>query len=347
MRAMHLGRVWTAAAVLSIVLTLPFHLSQAATPMTEVLPYVKTAVAVDQAAGVLYYTHAADRRIDTVLLSTGERTSYLLPPSVMSHPPGLAVDVSSTGPSMLLIADAEHNRIVRMNASNGVLLATYTTSDPSLQWPCGVAVSPTTGTLYVADTWNHRVVVLSAWGEQLASYTGSNVSSNGSGTVTSLRFPVSVSVDASGQRLHVADSGNKRVVVLSADNGTQLAAYTTSDVELSAPSDVVADAYGNVLVADTNNSRVVKLSATGELLAVYQSASAPFNHPSGVALDRFGALYVADPGNNRVVQLAWTAVYDVFTPQDPMLTHSYDLALDADGSMYISGQATIQSSAYV
>ena len=106
-----------------ILLRLPCAFAQ----LTEVFPAVKTAVAIDQAANVMYYTHSTNNRISAVLLATGLETQYSLG-AALSQPTGLAVDASEMGAPTLLIADAALNRILRINTTTGDVIATYTTS---------------------------------------------------------------------------------------------------------------------------------------------------------------------------------------------------------------------------
>jgi DNA-binding beta-propeller fold protein YncE len=60
---------------------------------------------------------------------------------------------------------------------------------------------------------------------------------------------------------------------------------------------------GTLYVADTDNGRVVALSASGEVLNTRGSEGAAigeFKFPEAVAVDDSGTLYVADRGNDRV-----------------------------------------------
>ena len=80
-------------------------------------------------------------------------------------------------------------------------------------WPCTrprspssarrpTAVSDAFGNVYVADTKQHRVVKLSAGGEQLGEY---------STRVPSMQYPSGLALDEAG-RLYVADGDNDHVV---------------------------------------------------------------------------------------------------------------------------------------
>lgn len=105
------------------------------------------------------------------------------------------------------------------------------------------------GRIYVADTGNNRIEVLS-----VINFTYLDSIGRGKGDITLVR-PQGVYV--SNDRLYVADTGNSRVVVftLSGDPLETLGSYGTGDYGLAYPRDVfVAD--GKLYVADTGNMRV-------------------------------------------------------------------------------------------
>jgi len=66
------------------------------------------------------------------------------------------------------------------------------------------------------------------------------------------------------------------------------------------------DDSGNILVSDTNNSRIQKFATTGTFISWFGTKGrgrGEFTEPNGIALDRHGNIYVADVGNHRVQKL--------------------------------------------
>src|SRR5690242_691482 len=85
---------------------------------------------------------------------------------------------------------------------------------------------------------------------------------------------------------------------------------------LIAPRNVVVDGAGNVIIADSGNSRIRRLdAASGTVTTIVGNGAlgAPtdgvpavqseLNLPSGVALDTAGNLYIADEENDVVLQM--------------------------------------------
>jgi large repetitive protein len=76
---------------------------------------------------------------------------------------------------------------------------------------------------------------------------------------------------------------------------------TVAASALNQPTGVALDGAGNVFIADTQNSRVVKVPAGGG--AQTTIAVSGLSSPYGVAVDGAGNVFIADPINNRVVEL--------------------------------------------
>jgi DNA-binding beta-propeller fold protein YncE len=115
-----------------------------------------------------------------------------------------------------------------------------------------VAVGPD-GSVYVTDTWNHRVQKFTADGRFLQTW-----GTFGQGeTPEAFWGPRGIAVDDRGH-VYVADTGNKRIVVFD-ENGVYVTQFGTEGTEpgqFNEPVAVALDDRGRVYVTDTWNQRV-------------------------------------------------------------------------------------------
>jgi uncharacterized repeat protein (TIGR01451 family) len=202
----------------------------------------------------------------------------------------------------------------------------------TLDSPAGVAMDGA-GNLYVADTYNSRIrkvstagIITTVAGNGTLGYSGDG----GQATGAELDYPQGVAVDGAGN-LYIADTDNNRVRKVStagiittvAGNGT--AAYSgdggqATGAEIYQPEGVAVDGAGNLYVADTQNSRVRKVSTAGIITTVAgngtlgysgdggQATGAELYRPEGVAVDGAGNLYIADTDNNRVRKVSTAGI---------------------------------------
>jgi DNA-binding beta-propeller fold protein YncE len=170
------------------------------------------------------------------------------------------VDTAADG--TFYVADTGNHRIQHLAADGTVLdvWGTFASLDQgeapggTFNEPWGVAVAPN-ATVYVADTWNHRIQHFSADGRFLEMWGTFGQAE----TLTSLWGPRDVAVDATG-RVYVADTGNKRIVVFDGDGDPLGEIGETGGGpltgQLDEPVGVAVGTDGLVYIADTWNSRV-------------------------------------------------------------------------------------------
>jgi sugar lactone lactonase YvrE len=240
--------------------------------------------------------------------------------------------------------------------------------------PRAVAVGPN-GERVIADTGNHRIVVLDSAGGYVRSFgsycnltdpTNTPCSDpDGDGPLATgdgqFYEPWGVAVDGEGS-IYVADTWNGRIQVFAPD-GTfvrrwgvfAIAEGDNADPNaLFGPRGLAFDLDGNLLAADTGNKRIVRFRPSGEYVDQVGGGGVTagrFEEPSDVAVDPTnGTILVADAWNGRVQRFGSDLVYqsefavpgwagrDVY--QKPYLT------VAADGTIYTTDPATGQVVAY-
>lgn len=247
----------------------------------------------------------------------------------------VAVDSSSN----LYVADTANHTIRKITSSGAVStlaglagtngLTDGTGSNARFNAPQGLAVN-SSGTVYVAETWNHTIRKVTSAGVVttlvgLAGYygdtdgTGDNVGTN------TARFycPSGIAVDASGN-VYVADTRNHTIrKVTSAGAVSTLAGLagvwgsadgTNSSARFYQPQGVTVDSSGNLYVLDSGNQTVRKVAPVGTNWVVTTVAgqadvsgnadgtgsNAQFFYPGGIGANSAGSFCVADWGNNTI-----------------------------------------------
>ena len=187
------------------------------------------------------------------------------------------------------------------------------------QYPAALARAAN-GDLYVADSQNHRVRLLSGSTGIVSTVAGTGTASStgdgGLGVNATLNYPSSLSLDGLGDLFIGELSGNRvRKLVLStgmistaAGDGTTNFAdgVTATATGLSAPTSVFSDQSGNLFIADQGHSRVRKVTVgTGMISTVAGNGTYDFSgdggpavsaavNPLGIMVDRSQNLYIAD-----------------------------------------------------
>jgi sugar lactone lactonase YvrE len=254
-------------------------------------------------------------------------TGTIMGSAGLAYPKGVAVDAAGD----LYVADTAHNRVLFYAKGSTTASVVYGQQDMTgseagpiatgLHYPNGVAVDPNGG-LYVADTWNNRVLYYTKGMTTTTVVRGQpSMTVSGSGTTaTSLTGPMTAAVDASGY-LYVSDTGNNRVLYFGASTvasgvyGQQDMTGTGAGISatgFSAPMGIAVDGGGGLYVADTANDRVLyfpKPSTTATMVYgqpdmasnAKHSGATGLDEPTGVAVDSSDGVYVADTGNSRVL----------------------------------------------
>jgi sugar lactone lactonase YvrE len=188
--------------------------------------------------------------------------------------------------------------------------------------PQGV-VADGAGNLYVSDTNNHTLRKITPAGvvTTLAGYVGQV--GTWDGTPGGFRNPSGLAIDGAGN-VYVADRGNSSirkvtpagaVSTLAGTSGSSGSADGTgATARFAAPASLALTAAGDLIVADTNNHLLRKVTAAGVVTTLAGSAglsgtadgggsAARFNFPEGVVVHPNGNIYVTDRGNQTLRQV--------------------------------------------
>lgn len=185
--------------------------------------------------------------------------------------------------------------------------------------PRGIAIAPD-GTIYVADSRNHRIQHFSADGKWITSWGTYASVDSGNAPGGTFNEPWGIAVGEDGS-VYVADTWNYRIQKFTADGRfvTMWGTAGTADANNTfwGPRGIVVDHKGHVLVTDTGNNRVVIFDKDGNYLSqfgVEGIGSSEFYEPVGLAVDASNLLYVVDTWNQRI---------QVFAPDDSGMVYQF------------------------
>ena len=288
---------------------------------------------------------------------------------------GVAVDAAGN----VYACDRDNNLVVKISPS-GILtvvagngIAGFSgdggaATGASLNEPRGVAVDAA-GNLYIADTWNNRIRMVSPSGI-ISTVAGNGTQGfsgdSGSATSASLNSPTGVAVDAAGN-LYIADYWNHRIRKVSSEGTITTPAGggtcfpcdggPATSAALYYPNGVAVDGAGNLYIADTRHFCVRKVTPDGlsTIVAGFGTriddgipATSASVEPEGVAVDSAGNLYISTADRVRKVSPGGTITTvagryykfgfsgDGGPATSGTLNYPEGVAVDAAGNLYIA-----------
>jgi trimeric autotransporter adhesin len=264
------------------------------------------------ASGNIYIADTYNNRIRMVTKSTGIITTVagnetarngirdggLATSATLYFPRAVAIDVSGN----IYIAATTNPRICMVTKSTGIITTVAGDGSYGFSGDGGLATSATlrypsdvfvdvSGNIYIADTYNHRIRMVT----------------KSTGIITT-----------------VAGDGSSQYGDYSGDGG--LATSAT----LSRPSGIAFDASGNIYIVDTNNNRIRMVTkSTGIITTVSGNGTVGFsgdggqarfsllNSPRGIAIDPSGNIYFSDSKNDLLRVLLIAEVTTVSSTNSP------------------------------
>jgi sugar lactone lactonase YvrE len=253
----------------------------------------------------------------------------------LSGPSGVVVDAAGN----LFIADANNNRIRRVDKTTGTITTIAGNGSTGFSGDGGAAVNATfylparltldgAGHLFMSDLSNHRVrrvdlttgLITTVAGNGSAAFSGDG----GAATSASLNQPEGLAVDGTGN-VFIADLSNHRVRRVDATTGviTTVAGNGASgssgdggpatSASLYYPTGVAVDGGGSLFVSLEFGQNVRRVDKTTGIITTVAgnggvgfsgdggpATSATLYYPAAVAVDASGTFYTADQYDQRV-----------------------------------------------
>ncbi|HWA24327.1 MAG TPA: immunoglobulin domain-containing protein [Lacunisphaera sp.] len=261
---------------------------------------------------------------------TANSNAAILSVLAVIFPSPMGVGLDSAG--NLYVADSANNNIHKVTTAlaatrlaGGTSAAGSTDgagSTAALFNTPGSLVVDAAGIIFVADTANATIRRIATDGT-VTTFAGSATgrgNTDGTGTAATFSSTSAIALDSTGN-LFVADGIQHTVRKLTAGAVVTTLAGSAGNLgntdgtgtaaRFNHPTGVVADAAGNVYVADTTNNTIRKVTAAGGVTTLAGVAgvsgatdgtggAALFNGPAGLAIDGAGNIYVADSGNSAI-----------------------------------------------
>jgi sugar lactone lactonase YvrE len=251
-----------------------------------------------------------------------------------------AILISSTG--LLYVSDTGNHRIRKITSTG--IVSTFAGSTSGFQDGIGTnsqfnspqgIVLDSIGNLYVADSGNHRIRIITSSG-QVSTLAGQSTTGTTDDLGTSAKFntPTGLAIDTLGN-LYVTDKNNHRIRKVTAQGGVSTLAGSTvgfqdntgTAAQFSSPVGIAIDSTGTLYVADTGNHRIRAVTSTGVVTTFVglstsgttngSPSQAQFNSPYSITVGTTGVFYVAEYDNHRIRKIVVTASDPneyVFTP---------------------------------
>jgi uncharacterized protein (TIGR03663 family) len=252
------------------------------------------------------------------------------------------------------VADSRNHRVLHLDMEGNVLHEWGTFADGvntpiasgTFNEPWGIAIAPNDGSVYVTDTWNHRIEKFTSAGKFITAW---GIFGQGE-TPDSFYGPRGLAVDAEG-RVYVTDTGNKRVAVFDAKGNfiTQFGSAGLDPGLFDEPVGIAVDKNGTVYVVDTWNQRIqtfMPVETEGSLSFVpdkqwdvYGWFGQSLDNKPFITVDDDLHVFTTDPDGYRVMEFdqngGLVRVWDDLNTSASLGLPS-GIAMDNDGHVWVT-----------
>ena len=273
-------------------------------------------------------------------------------PGLLIAPHGIALADDGS----IFVADSLNHRIQHFSA-DGNLIKSWgeyanilegeapggTFNEP---WDLAIASD---GSIYVADTWNHRIQKFTSDGEFIRMWGDYAMSD----APTSLYGPRGITLDDQN-RIYVTDTGNKRVVIYD-ENGNYITQFGGAGIEIGKmdePVGIALDENKQVYIADAWNRRI-QVFAADESETIYTPINSwdvdgwygqSINNKPYLTISPSGVVLATDPEASRILEFSQSGEFmrgwSGFSLSEDLSSQPCDLQFDAFGNLWVSDSAT-------
>lgn len=254
--------------------------------------------------GNIYVTDVRNHCIK-VLNADGEITMVLgrfgWRPGEFDNP--IDVDVNFIRGEFLYVADAGNDRIqsfslinrvfgVVVGKKSGEVVGLDVQPEIQLDAPGGIATDRS-GSIYIADTGNHRFLKINPQGKLLIS------KGSFGWTREQFREPTDLVVD-SNNNIYVVDTGNNRIQKFDF-SGNLIAIWGKKGDQpgqFNEPRYIAKDRWDNIYVVDHGNRRIQVFDLDGEFLTQFSSPT--LYAPMGIVISKDNQIYVTDTATGDI-----------------------------------------------
>ena len=253
------------------------------------------------------------------------------------------------------VADSRNHRIQHFSQDGEVLHVWGSFADATnaetpggtFNEPWGIAVAAD-GSVFVADTWNHRIQKFSPEGQfiQMWGFFGQDVAPE------AFWGPRDLAFDTQG-RLFVTDTGNKRIAVFNQDGSfiTDFGSHGMDPGQFDEQVGIAINQNNEIFITDTWNQRIQVFSLNPQTGLAEVIRSWEFSGWFGeslenkpyIAVDNMGNVFVTDPEGYRVLQFSEDGQFirgwgDYSTEIDGFGLPS-GVTVDLEGKVWVSDSA--------